>query len=338
MTGKPTVERYETANGALIFRLPLEVFSGYIAYAHLVACDGRLTLIDVGSGFGSSHDDLLAGMETIREEHGLPARLEDLERIIITHGHIDHFGGLGRIRQIAGRAEITSHALVRPVLVNYDERVLVSRKNVADYLRRAGVPEERQDHLMDMYMLGKRTYRSVPVDATVRDGDRLDETFHIIHVPGHAPGLVMIQIDNVLLTADHILPETSVALGPESLMPYTGVGHYVESLEKAQQVEGVDIALGGHEWAMPDYYAIAGRTHKAALEKVERALKHCDEPRTIYEIAQRIYHSMEGYSEMLKLWQTGARIEYLSQRGLVAVENLDALEKEANPVLRYRQV
>jgi glyoxylase-like metal-dependent hydrolase (beta-lactamase superfamily II) len=166
----------------------------------------------------------------------------------------------------------------------------------------------------------------------------LDGIYRFFHVPGHAPGMLMIQIDNVLITADHILPETSVALGPESLNPYTGVGHYLESLERAQMVEGVDLALGGHEWPMPDYYAVTRRTRIAALEKIERVLEHCDDPHTIYEISQRIYSKLDGYSEMLKLWQTGARIEYLNLRGLVMIENLTELETEENPVLRYRKV
>lgn len=335
MPDKPMVERFESSGGSLIFRIPLEVFPDYIAYAYLVAVGDHLTLIDVGTGFGSSHTDLVSGLEQVQAASSIPCSLENLDRIIITHGHIDHFGGLSRVKEVAKNAQVGVHDLARLVLINYDERVLVSRYNVAEFLRRAGVPEDRQDRLMNMYMLGKQTYTSVPVDFSLKDGELLDGVFRIIHVPGHTPGLVMIQIDDILLTADHILPKTSVALAPESMMPYTGVGHYIESLEKALGVEGVELAMGGHEWPMPDYYAVAERTLKAAHDKVDRVLDQCDQPRSIYEIAKRIYGDLDGYSEMLKVWQTGARIEYLNQRGLVMIDNLDALEHEANPVLRY---
>ena len=145
-------------------------------------------------------------------EYGISASLENLDQIIITHGHVDHFGGLSQVKKIAQKAKVVAHDLTKPVLVNYDERVLVTRKRVADLLVRAGVPKERQEPLMSMYMLGKQSYQSVTVDRGLRDGDMIDDIFQIIHVPGHTPGLVMIQIENILLTADHILPETSNAI------------------------------------------------------------------------------------------------------------------------------
>lgn len=338
MTSKRAVEQYATSNGVRIFRLPLEVFVGYSAYAHLVVQDERLTLVDVGSGLGQSHQDLLDGLQTVRTQHGIDARPERIERIIITHGHVDHFGGLSAVKALAPQAEVAVHELTRPVLVNYDERVLVSRTAMADFLARAGVPKERCARLMELYMFGKRALPPVRVDRTLYDGDRLDGLLRVIHVPGHTPGQIMLQVDDVLLTADHILPATSVALAPESITAYTGVGHYLESLAKAEQVQGVRVALGGHEWAMEDYYTVVRRTHEQALEKIERVYDQCDEPRTVYEIASRLYDSMDGYSELLKIEQTGARIEYLHQRGLVMIDNLEALEAEHNPPLRYRQV
>lgn len=338
MPDKPAVEYFQSSNGALIFRLPLEVFVGYVGYAHLVAHEGYLALIDTGSGLGSSHRDLLDGLATVRDKYGVDARPECLKRVVLTHGHIDHFGGLNALKETAPQAAVAVHELDRPVLVNYEERVLTTRRAMMDFLQRAGVPAERRAALLEMYMLGKRTFLPSAVDLTLHDGDLIDGLLRVIHVPGHTPGQVMLQIDNVLLTADHILPETSVALAPESIMPYTGVGHYVESLAKAGQVGGVHVALGGHEAAVHDYYALAQRTREASLEKVQRVYDHCDEPRTIYEIAQRIYGSLGGYGELLKIEQTGARIEYLNQRGLVMIENLGDLEGDHSPALRYRRV
>jgi glyoxylase-like metal-dependent hydrolase (beta-lactamase superfamily II) len=332
------VEEYVSGGGARVFRLPLEVFPRYRAYAHLVACEGRLTLVDVGSSFDRSFEDLVAGLKAVETEYGLRASLDHLDQIIITHGHIDHFTGLARVRQHAAQARIGAHELTGPVLTNYEERVLVTRTAMADFLRWAGVPDERQKLLLEMYMFGKRDYRPVPVDFTVRDGDVVDGVMQVIHVPGHSPGLIMLQLEDVLLTADHVLPETSVALAPEGIMPYNGVGHYLESLDRAYQCRGVRVALGGHERAMPDYYAVVQRTRDEAVAKLERVLEHCDQPRTIYEIASLIYGALDGYSELLKIEQTGARIEYLNQRGRVKIDNLHVLEEGRSQPLRYVRV
>ncbi len=332
------VEHVTASNGAQIYRIPLEVFPNYYAYSHLIADHGRLFLVDVGSGFGSSHADLIKGLELITEQSGLPARPDKLDFVVITHGHIDHFGGLALVKQAAPQAKVAIHELARPVLVNYDERVLVTSQRMGLFLERAGVPEERRKHLLELHMLGKRAFKPQHVDFTLADGEVFEQTLRVIHVPGHEPGLVMLLVGDVLLTADHVLPVTSVALAPETIMPFTGVAHYVDSLDKAARVEGVRMALGGHERSMPEYYDVVRRTHSAVLEKVERVHDACGEPRTIYELASLIYEALDGYGELLKLGQIGARIEYLNQRGSVMIDNLDALEKSPNPVLYYRKV
>ncbi len=94
MTGHLTVESYRSQGGAQIYRLPLEVFPDFWGYAHLILADGFVALIDPGSGFGDSNSHLEAGLEKVREEHGEGLGWADLTHILITHGHIDHFGGL----------------------------------------------------------------------------------------------------------------------------------------------------------------------------------------------------------------------------------------------------
>jgi glyoxylase-like metal-dependent hydrolase (beta-lactamase superfamily II) len=311
MPEKPNIERYEASNGALIFRLPLEVFSAYFAFAHLIIVDGKQTLVDVGSGFGASHGDLLKGFERVRNEFGTRVALGDVDRIIVTHGHVDHFGGLTQAIEAAPKAKVAVHELDKAVLINYDERVLVTSKGMTDFLQRSGVPADRRRRLMDMYMLGKRAFKSVSVDQTLRDGDVIDGLLKVVHVPGHTPGLMMLQVDDVLLTADHILPQTSVALAPESLMAYTGVGHYLESVLKARQVQGVRLALGGHEEAMDDFAEVARKTYESSLEKIDRLRDVCGRH---YELACRIC----GEMRVRRASQADAdrcTHEYLNQRG-----------------------
>lgn len=326
-----------SSNGVEIYRLPLEVFPDYPGYAHLLVLDGRRVLVDTGSGFGQSTADLLAGFAVLESDFGLRGGLACVDQVIITHGHIDHFGGLAAVKAAAPHAPLSAHELALPVLSNYEQRLAETRAAVARFLRVAGVPAGHHSRLIEMYMLGKREFEPVRVDITLHENDLAAGFLRVWHVPGHAPGLIMLQADDVLLTADHVLPGTSVALAPETIMPYTGVSHYVESLEKAIAIPGIRLALGGHDWPMDDYYAVARATREAALAKVERVYDLCDEPRTIYEIAGRVYADLDGYGELLKLEQTGARIEYLSQRGRVVIDNLDALERDDGPPLRYRQ-
>ena len=59
------------------------------------------------------------------------------------------------------------------------------------------------------------------------------------------------QVHNMLLTADHILPRITPHQSPESITPWTGLDHYLMSLEKFRHLGGVDLALPGHEEPIP---------------------------------------------------------------------------------------
>lgn len=67
MTQAP--ERFE-AGEARLYRIPLDLFPGLTGYAHLVLAPGMAALIDVGSGFGESNEQLEAGMVAVRQVHG----------------------------------------------------------------------------------------------------------------------------------------------------------------------------------------------------------------------------------------------------------------------------
>ena len=334
MIDRPVVE-YIASTGARIFRLPLEVFPQYQAFAHLVLHNDVVTLVDTGSGYDTSNKDLLAGFASVRDNFLVNVDLANVRQVILTHGHIDHIGGLGFVLQNVPEAHIAAHELVRPLLTNYQQRMLMTHHSMARFLRIAGVPSYKQADLLEMYLFGKRDFEPVSLHTALQDNEVFDNTFRVIHVPGHSPGLVMLKIGDILLTADHILPNTSVVLAPEMIMPSTGVGHYLESLAKAERLDGVRIALGGHEEPMDNYYQVVRHARDKTVEKVNVVQDLCVEPRTIYEIACLVYDDMDGYTELLKLEQIGARAEYLYQRGLVTIANLDEIDDIGQDAWRF---
>lgn len=88
-----------SSNGARIYRIPLDLFPSLSGYAHLVFVESYIVLIDVGSGVGYSNDQLEEGFKRIREDFGENANWNALTHVLITHAHIDHFGGLRQVRK-----------------------------------------------------------------------------------------------------------------------------------------------------------------------------------------------------------------------------------------------
>src|SRR5687768_16116524 len=129
MSQFPAIERFTSSTGARIYRLPVEVFPGFIAFCYVVLDVGVPTLVDTGSAYGSSDDHLMQGIAAVRDEFGEALDVSDLKRILITHGHIDHFGGLAHMVEQTG-AQVGIHELDRRVLTAYEERVIVASKDV----------------------------------------------------------------------------------------------------------------------------------------------------------------------------------------------------------------
>lgn len=335
MVSAGPVMRYEVEGGARIYRIPVRVFPQLVANVYVVIAGEYAALIDTGSGLGESDDHLRTGMEAIRDEWGERLTWGDLKRIVVTHGHIDHYGGLGAIR---GRtdAPIAVHELDRRVLINYEERLVLTSRALSAFLWRAGVSESSHASLMGMYSWGKGLFHSVEVATVLHDGDLLDGLFLVHHTPGHCPGQVCLQVGDVLLSADHVLPRTSPHMAPESITPSTGLDHYLLALDKIAAVPDIHLALGGHEEPIDDLYIRIGGIKRSHERKLERLREACAEPRTINELAKRIYPSVQGYDILLAIEEIGAHVEYLDQRGELAIANLDEVAEDERAAPLYR--
>jgi glyoxylase-like metal-dependent hydrolase (beta-lactamase superfamily II) len=332
-----SVTRYESASGARIYCIPARVFPPLVANLYVVIAGDYAALVDTGSGLGESDDHLRAGMDALREEWGERLTWADLTRIVVTHGHIDHYGGLGAVRDRTA-APIAVHELDRRVLISHEERLALTSQAVSSFLWRAGVSETSHASLLGLYGWSKGLFRSVEVETTLRDGDLLDGLFLVHHTPGHCPGQVCLQIDDVLLSADHVLATTTPHMAPESITPSTGLDHYLQSLRKIAAVPGIRLALGGHENPIEDLYGRVAQIEASHRRKLERILAACAEPRTINELSKAIYPHVPGYEILLAIEEIGAHVEYLDQRGELAIDNLEDVAGDERVAPRYRRI
>lgn len=101
-----------------------------------------------------------------------------LDAIWITHGHLDHVGGIAGVRRVFPNAPIWLHPADRPL---YD--------NVAKQARAYGIPMESPP----------------PPDLTWGEGDAVtlgEHRFEILHLPGHAPGHVVLMGTDIAFVGD----------------------------------------------------------------------------------------------------------------------------------------
>ncbi|MEW6567759.1 MAG: MBL fold metallo-hydrolase [Chloroflexota bacterium] len=333
----PTVEVFQSSGRARVYRLPMEVFPGFWAFAHLVVADGFVALIDAGSGFGLANEHLEAAFTSVRRQHGEAVDLASLTHVLITHAHIDHFGGLPFVRS-RSRAPIGVHELDLRVLTNYEQRLAIVAHRLKQFLLEAGVPAERQETLMSLYLLNKQLFSSMDVDFVFQGVEGSLGPLHWLHVPGHCPGHVVFRIDDILLVGDHVLPEISPHQSPERLSHFTGLAHYLDSLDRALAwAPGVKIALGGHQGPIRDLPARAAAIRELHAARLERVLELLQEPSTVAEVGDRLFPNAQGYHALLAIEEAGAHVEYLEQRGHLVIENLGHLHRGDLVPIRHQR-
>lgn len=337
------VNQFESANGDRIFQIPVQEFPILWGYVYVVLArgdDGKeyRVLVDAGSGFGDSNRHLEAGLQAVAGFIGGPFSLEDLTHVLITHGHIDHFGGLSYVRPRT-KALIGVHELDLRNLTRYEERLTVVAGRLEAYLREAGVEATRRGELMDMYRMNKSLYRSVNVDFTYEAAGMRLGPFRLLHVPGHCAGQVVIRLHDVLFSGDHVLEHTSPHQSPEELTLSTGLEHYLHSLGALDDWAGdVRLTLGGHNRPILDLKARIVEIRRVHRDRLDQLLAILETPHTISEASDALFGDVHGYNSLLALEETGAHIEYLYQRGGLCIANLDDLERlgGASPVVYVR--
>lgn len=330
------VERHEGPGGERIYRLPLRAFPVLEANAYLVVDGAYAALIDTGSGLPASDADLEAGLAAVRRDFGEAVSWETLSRVVLTHGHIDHYGGLDFVRART-RAPVAIHAFDRRVIEHHHERHVLVSRGLRRFFQVAGLAGDRLEAAMTLYHGSRAAFRGGPVETVLHDGMRLDGRFTIHHVPGHCPGQVCLQLGPVLFSADHVLPATFPHLAPEAITPWTGLAHYLDALTKIEAVPGIALTLPGHGGPILDLPARIAQIRGSNQRKLERVREACAEPRTIEAITARVYPRVAGYEALLALEKVGAYVEHLDQLGELAVANLDEVEAADDAPLRYRR-
>ena len=330
MTEKATFANFETSSGAKIQRIPLEAFPNFWAYVYLIQKDDYCVLIDCGSGMETSHANLLDGLQ----QAGVQP--PDLTHILLTHAHIDHYGGLSQLKPIT-QAKIGVHELDFQTVSYHEARLALIGRRLASFLADTGLAAETRDQLLSIYRFTKAIYHSVPVDFTYENVDLQVGPFELIHLPGHCPGHVAIRLEDVIFCGDMVVEGVTPHLSPESINPYSGLDHYLESLAHFQRwAKGARLILNGHDDVITDLPERIEATRQNLIRRMSKALDALVEPLTSAEISQAVYGETGGYNALLIIEKTGAYVEYFYEHGMIEITNPDDME-QGTPA-RYRRL
>jgi glyoxylase-like metal-dependent hydrolase (beta-lactamase superfamily II) len=256
--------------------------------------DGEpLTLVDTGPNSGKTLDELEQGLAA------LGRRVEDLERIVITHQHMDHLGLLEILTRRSG-AEVHALAPLAPYLANWRESAIADDEYASGVMRRHGVPDELATALAAVGAAFRAFGSAGTVTHPLSDGGELtigDRRFTVLHRPGHSPTDTVFwdAEEQLLIGGDHLLPHISSnplvsrPLDGSPPDPYGALVGYVASMRATRELP-VALVLPGHGEPVTDHVRLIDdrlRMHDRRAEKMLGLLG--DEPQTAFEIANRMW-------------------------------------------------
>ncbi len=241
--------------------------------------DEPLTLVDSGPHSERSLAELERGLAE------LGYAVEDLELLVISHQHMDHFGLAASLAERSG-ARVAALDLLVPVLGDY-ERFSESEEDFAQQvMARHGLPQETIDGLRAVLPAFRRWGQPVAIDEPLAAGSRIElagRTLEVFHAPGHSPSdtLLLDRERAMLFAADHLLahissnpviakalPEQADAERPRSLIVY------MDSMARTRELD-VALVLPGHGDPFYDHRALIDerlRMHERRARKIGKLI------------------------------------------------------------------
>jgi glyoxylase-like metal-dependent hydrolase (beta-lactamase superfamily II) len=294
--------------------------------------DDPLTLVDTGPNSGTS----LTVLEAALAEHG--RKVADLERIVLTHQHIDHIG-LAQILADRSGAEVCSLEALAPWLATYGENMEADDRFAEAIMARHGIPEDVRYALRAVSAQFRAWGARATVTRTVRDGDVLGfagRSWTVHHRPGHSPSDTVFHDEAAgeLIGGDHLIAR--ISSNPLISRPLAGdtderpqaLRIYLESLTATREMPLARV-WPGHGEPVDDHVAVIDerfRLHARRVEKLHGLI--AEHPRSAYELAQAMWGNVAVTQAYLTLSEVLGHTDLLVNDGRVR-------EVETDSVVRF---
>jgi glyoxylase-like metal-dependent hydrolase (beta-lactamase superfamily II) len=279
--------------------------------------DDPLTLVDAGPNSGSSLDVIE------RELAALGHSIDQLERILVTHQHIDHIGLVQILATRSGAEVVTLDRLV-PFLEGYRDTAAAEDDFATATMLRHGVSAEVAEALKSVSLAYRGWGAGAKVTRSIRDGEAVEfagRSLEARHRPGHsATDTVFLDRDRrMLIGGDHLLK--TISSNPLISRPLDGgerrraLIEYIESLRATREMD-VDVVLPGHGDPIHDHRDLIDSRlalHARRADKIHRLI--VDRPRSAHDIAQSLWGNIAVTQAFLTLSEVLGHTDILIAEG-----------------------
>jgi glyoxylase-like metal-dependent hydrolase (beta-lactamase superfamily II) len=315
-----------------VHRIPLPMPNDGLRAVNVYAIENGdgLALIDTGWDHPAAIAALDAGLAAIG------ASVADLNVIVVTHFHADHYALAGPLRERSGAPVLFPEdglAGVRVALEPQTERRAHDARQREMARHGAGGLE---DPLPKAHGEISHFRFAIP-DRMLRDGDVIelaDRTLQVISVPGHTHGHVTFYDEDsrIYWAADHVLPHITPSIGFEPFPKPLVLQSFLASLKKVRPIQA-RLVLPAHG---PVFSDLPGRVDEL-LEHHDRRLAQCVEHAEAgydqaFTVAQQLswtkrdtpYAALDAFNRYIAVGETIAHLELLAHDGRIVRHDGDA--------------
>ncbi|WP_226480773.1 MBL fold metallo-hydrolase [Natrinema amylolyticum] len=291
--------------------------------AYLFADGSETVLIDTGDWMATTREQLEAALS----ERGL--EFADVDRIFLTHWHHDHCGLAGEIQAESG-AEVYVHADDAALVEGDEDAWDAMYDRQKRYFEEWGMPEDRQDVLLERMADGETTVETPTVTA-FEDGDTFavgDTELEVVHTSGHAAGLSMFEAvidgERQVFSGDALLPVYTPNVGGADVRVERPLEKYLRAL---QGIVDADYARAwpGHRDPIDDP---AGRAQYIIDHHEERSWRVLDAldrlgPCDTWTVSAELFGDLDGIHILHGPGESYAHLEHLERAGTVVREGTE---------------
>lgn len=326
----PLFERMADEN-IFMFEIPTPFAVGPVN-CYLIE-DDPLTIVDPGPNSGEAIEALVLSLRARGHE------LADIERIVITHQHIDHLG-LTEVVQHASGAQVVCLDACKPWMENFHTEASLTDRWASQMLVQHGVGEEVAVALRSVAKAFRGWGCESKVDQTLKPGDFLefrDRKLEVFHRPGHSQSDTVFwnEETKTLLSADHLIkkissnpllerPAKEGDPRPQELVLY------IESLKMTRAMPAT-LVLSGHGEPITDHFALIDERFVMTDKRVEKlyAMLKEDGPQTAHQLCRGTWGNIAVTQAFLTLSEVLGNLDILENAGRVTPTEADGVIKYA---------
>ena len=304
-------------------RLPLPFALNHVN-VYLLHGQSGWTILDCGINWDKGRNTWHYAFETL----GISGA--NIEKIIITHVHPDHFGLAGWLYQLAKDAGRDIGLYLSPREDKQMQSVWRGeRMDFSQWMQDNGMPDEManavsdsMDNTFDMTLPHPPLFQHIEAGTKLQMGSR---DFMPYHAPGHSDGQLIFydESDKLLLSGDHVLMKITPNIGLWRDTDPDPLGQFMDSIRSLRRLD-VRLALPGHRRLIEDW---SGRIDELLLHHEHRLACVIDAleagNHTPFAVASRIFETerFSFHEWRFAIAETLAHLEYLRVEGTITQED-----------------